>query len=812
MSQAEVKDLSCIHCGAPARFGSEEGDAFCCAGCERVYAILHDLNLESFYALRSDEDLKKARPALENQPTFDFLDDPVFHNDYVQQFSADECEISFFIEGVHCAACIWLLEKLSTIHPEVTHSELFFSESRLQVRFEKGAALSGIANSIVSLGYNPKAIREDEFEAEFQKETLSLIIKLGVAAVSAGNCMMIAFSLYEGEFSGIEQRYEKFFILVSAILATPSVFYSASPFYRAAFRGIRRGRLHVDLPISIGVLLGYFLSLFSLVTNTAVVYFDSITILIFLMLAGRVLQRQTLKKAAERRRNLSGLLPQDATVLENGVPKQKYIAGIIPGDVLLLQAGDSVPVDGELLVDKARLDMSVLTGEQEPVEFKKQELLYAGAMCLSSEISLRASSTASTSRFSALMKPNKPQAVSGQTQLLDTISRYFVLGVIILASACFLFWFSFGGLLEALEHTLAFIVVSCPCALGLSAPLLLSKAVSESTKTGVLVSDPSAFESCIRARTVFLDKTGTLSERQSKDLSLLHWQGDAWSSISEIGTESASELFSLESDLTHPLARQLRSYAMAAGGRLLDFRKRAVSREGVEARTQSGKQICVGNKSFLNSHLSDFKPYESLSGGSLVYFKDSAGELYAFEFSEKLRPGALALIELLRKKGKEAFIISGDDAGATERLASMLELEESNAKGELSPEEKGALVLASKEPSIMIGDGANDSLALKSASLGIGVSGGAEQVLRVASVFVISGELTRVADFIKACYRLARTLKGTFIFSVLYNLIAGLAALGGLISPLAAAIIMPISSFTVIAIALLSNPFRKSEV
>lgn len=811
VSLQDSSESICRHCGTSLPEGGTHG-SFCCAGCATVYAFLQECDLEKFYQLRSEEEKKLARPPKEGSTAFSYFDDPTFHDAFVRVISADLSEVSFFIEGVHCTACIWLLEKLPILNSAVHSARLNYSTSKLTVQFKTSAKLSEVAQAISSIGYTPRALEENAFEEEYRKESLQLLYRLGVAGVSAGNCMMIAVSLYEGSFSGIESRFKLFFIGLSAVICLPVLLYSAQPFYRAAIQGLRAKRAHVDLPISIGIIGGYLLSCLSAFRGSDAIYFDSIAILVFLMLAARSIQRYSLKKISDLRSQLRGFLPQTVTKLSDGKTIELYREALQPGDHILIAPNERVACDASLVSQGASIDKSVLTGESRPIDAHRGELIYAGSKNLGGEIELVVERAPKDSRIHSYFSASKQSAFSsvttGPSKSIELIAQWFVTTVLFVASVTFLYWTLTTDLFTAAEVTLSFLIVTCPCALGLATPLLLSKAVVDGIQSGVFVSEPNSFELTARAKHFFIDKTGTLTSAEGRTFSTRRWKDGSWRDCRDISEDERSIILALEERNFHPIADTFRrSFTNTPGKR--EFSTIKTERLGISGTLFDGTEVVIGHHSFILDHSPTSQ--EALSEYSSDYgtvFFCHKETLLAFNFKESLKDGAIQLVQLL---GEKLSILSGDDEAAVKSIGGELGLPENHLSGDLSPEDKSNEVASTPGITVMIGDGANDAPAFHAATVGIGLRGGAEQLLSVADVYIKSGELTDLLSFLSASKRTVFVLRSSYAFSLFYNVAIGTIAVCGGITPLLAAILMPISSFTVIGIAAGSRPFTRRE-
>jgi len=517
---SEARSASCKHCGLPVPddFRSE----FCCTGCQAVYQTIHELGLDDFYRLRAREDVSGVKAeGIEN--SYRYLDDPLFSQEYVVQLESGLAQVTLFLEGIHCAACVWLLERLPALCDGLHSARVDFADSSIDLEYyPERVPLSELAHRIATLGYLPHPERGRKQKARTE------LTRLGIAGMCAGNTMMIAVSLYEGAFSGIAEKHESFLAVISAIVAAPAVLYSAIPFYQAALAGLRARMLHIDLPLSIAMLGGFLLSCVNVYRGSSAIYFDSICMLIFLLLAARYVQRRGLDDAARSGSLHSSFLPYTARKQTGQGEEQVYIDGIQPGDTVVVRSGEVFPVDGIVSEGSSEIDCAALTGESKLKHATISDKIFAGTRNIGSTVEVLVGAARDQSRLGRLIagvertENAKPRFV----QLTDRLSVYFVAVILGATSVCGLWLFLTGRPEEALERMLALLVVSCPCALGLSAPIVVYLFSKRAQAAGVLLRRADVFERILRVKQVLLDKTGTLTTQNMVVAKRLDFDGE----------------------------------------------------------------------------------------------------------------------------------------------------------------------------------------------------------------------------------------------------------------------------------------------
>lgn len=815
------KFSGCKHCGLPIPQGWTE---FCCEGCRQVYHIIHSLGLENFYALKERFGGEETRKAEVSDSKYVHFDQAEFQQEYCLQLPDGTVGIRFYIDAIHCAACIWLLEKMPELVSGLLECSVDFSSRVASVRIDpKFTKLSEVARKFDSIGYKPHP-----FKGEIPKAKRELLIRLGVAAVAAGNTMMNAIPLYEGFFSGIASSYSQYLNWWSLVIAFPAVVYSAYPFYRAAFGGLRSGVLHIDLPISLGILAGYSASVINTLRESNHVYFDSITMLIFLLLLGRLIQRRGVDRAISSTNLLYALSPTASLqVLPDGSTREVFTGSLAIGDCVRVGAGEAIPADGVVARGISSVNNSILTGESAPLKVTVGDTVFAGSENLSSEIDVEVRFDHQGSRIASVLRQveeagrHKPPIV----QLTDRLSGYFVAVVLSLATLVALYWSFAEDIWTAFDHTLALLVVACPCALGLSAPVALAVAMRKAAGSGILFRRQDAISRLAQISKVFFDKTGTLTVGAPTVSRLFLWRGAAWQDVSEdITSVDAHKLLlalALESASSHPMARAIRRFVSA---QLQDVSASYVERlveleelagQGMRGRLDSGETIVLGSPSFV-SRLSDGR-----SDDELFEVSQKLGELtlttvflaidgkpeLAFGIGDTLREDASAEVQALAGLGLEVGMLSGDVPEVARAVAQAVGIEQVFAG--LSPEEKSSHL---GQGDLMVGDGINDSLALAKSGVGLCISGGAEAAMKSADIFVAHDDLSLVSRAIIGSRRAMGVIRFNLGVSLLYNACGITLAAVGMIGPLSAAVLMPLSSLSVVLSSVILKSFERKRV
>lgn len=803
----------CKHCGADVPAGmidSQSAEQFCCRGCRTAYALIHEHGLEAYY--------------LRNQPTgqavgdsplarsFRDFDQAAFEELYVRQRPDGQKESLLVLHGIHCAACIWLLEKLPQLVPGVSTAKVNWSRSTVEVIWHPDeTALSQIAQTLNRLGYAPAPVRSGAQQAAVVQENRRQLVNLGVAAALAGNNMLLGAALYFGLLSQLGSSIETLFRGASCLLGIASVLGPGRTFLRTAWSALRTRTPHVDIPVAVALMMGSLSGLWNTLTGRGEIYFDSISSLVALLLVGRYIQFRQQRQTAEAVDLLYRLTPRSARKMIDGVVVETLVDLLEPGDRIEILPGQGVPADGTIAAGHSTLDEALLTGEARPVARVAGEAVFAGTQNLSGPLEVSVTRTGRQTRMGRLMELMEA-ASRDKPPVIEWANRagvWFVYGVLTVAVMTFLFWLRLSGT-SAVENTVAVLIVACPCVIALAAPLTLSLAISRAAGQGILIKSGDVLQRLARPGTIWLDKTGTLTQGQTR---LIEWWGDV---------ELAAEVAALESRSTHPLATALRAESLE---QVLNVRLEPMPpveqakqdpRGGVRGRV-GGSELVIGSRKLLGALGIEVPPalaaqatVWATSGLTVIYVARERVVCGLAGIGDRLRVDAVATVSELKRCGWQVGILSGDQPETVTSVAGQLGIAQELAFGGLSPEEKTARVRSGDpdEVVVMVGDGLNDSAALAAASVGVAVKGGAEASLAAAPVYLSRGGLSDLLQLSAASRQTMRTIHVSLLISVLYNTFSvGLATMG-LIHPLVAALMMPLSSLTTIILAYCNPAFK----
>lgn len=804
-TECPPQPVACSHCGLPVPAGDEtvNGPAFCCAGCRSVYEIVNAAGLSGYYQYRDEGPAAPARARTSRK--YQELDEPAFQAQHCRAEPHGEKSVELLLEGVHCSACLWLIERVGRVVPGVTSARLDLSRNVVTLTWnDQRTALSLIAQGLESLGYPPHPLGASQ-AAGVRSKDRELLLRLGVAGAAAGNVMLMAFALYSGAFSGMEAQYQALFRWTSLAIATPTVFWAGSVFLRGGWAALRTRTPHMDLPISVGILAGYVSGALNTFSARGEIYFDSLCTLIFLLLVGRYLQQSHHRRSTSQSELLLALAPQSAHLVDGQTERDVPASSVPEQATVRVAAGERIPVDGLVLRGNANVDASLLTGEAMPVETRVADRVYAGTTCQSGELWLRVESSGAATRLGRLMESVEVtlRRRAPIVRLADRVAGYFVIGILCVAAITLALWLHLDPQ-HAIDHTVALLVVTCPCALGMATPLAVSVALRRAASAGILFKGGEFMEELAQPGVIVFDKTGTLTQGQPE---LLAWMGDAtWQ----------APVRAIEALSSHPLARSVQRAFPENDLRVQDYEELP---QGGVAATVEGRRILIGSPALVERRLGSLPKWV----GKLVEAHGTAGRTPVVvaagdtvravaAFGDALRPEAAGKLAELSKLGFRFEISSGDHQSVVDGVARELGIAAELARGGQSPEAKLARVAELRrngERVIMVGDGVNDAGAMAAANVGMAVHGGAETCLRAADVFATRSGLGPIARAATGSRQAVATIRRGIAISLAYNVVGIGLAMTGFLSPLVAAIMMPLSSISVVSLALRGRSFDR---
>jgi Cu2+-exporting ATPase len=792
-------------------------EVFCCTGCEAVWHMLHQCGLEGYYKLQQDNGFLPNRPQIKGSLLY--LDHADFQQRHVQQLGNGRLRAELRLDGLKCGACLWLLESLPRLQQGLLSARVDLGRSVIALEWlATETTLSAIATRIASLGYEVRPIGTLASRSEWRRQDRAWLVHIAVAGAISGNVMAIAFALYGAQFSWMDDSTRQFLQWISVALATVAVFWPGKLFLTNAFNAIRARIPHMDLPIALALLAGLLGGVAMTAANRPGVYFESVSMLVFLLLVGRFVQFRQQRSARHDLELICALVPQTARrVMNNNLKsidtttetrtesnaesiEEIPTEALRPGDIVEISAGESVCADGTLVNSAANFDMQLLTGESRPVMVQCGETIFAGVRLLEQHpVRVLVTTSGVDTRAAAIarMVENAAGERPRVVEFANRIAGWFLLAVIIVTTITGCAWW-FIDPTRALSIVIAMLVVTCPCALGLATPLTMVAALGKAARIGILIRGGDVFERLARSGTIILDKTGTVTEGSMR---VLRECGES----TDLNFAAA-----LEARSTHPIAKAIAQHYQL--GAIVTDVHETIS--GGISGIVNGHEVKVGNQKFSSIH-DDISNAVVIAhahdmireGFSPVFVTVDHVTCAVIGVGDPLRSDALELVNNLANRGWNMWMASGDVTEIALNIGCQLKIPDQQVWGACTPERKVEIVAACRAshhigPIVMIGDGVNDLPAMAAADVGIAVRQGARVTLEHADVALTGGGLGQVVSLLDGARRTMKTIHVNFAISLAYNIVGGALAATGVINPLIAAVLMPLSGLTVTAVAL----------
>jgi len=785
------KSLLCYHCGDECSDDSIRIDdkLFCCNGCKTVYEILDQNKLCNYYNLDQAPGIS---PDLNFGNRFDYLDDPSTIQKLLDFKDGNISKITFHIPQMHCSSCIWLLENLYKFNSGVSTSQVDFLKKELSATFNHNKiALKDLVKLLTSIGYEPQILLESVDKKSEDKVSKRLHYRIGIAGFCFLNVMLFSFPEYLG-INVTDSFLKNFFISLNLILSLPVVFFSGWEYFGSALKGLRKKIINIDFPISLGILALFGRSIFEVAAQTGSGYFDSLTGLIFFLLLGKLLQEKTYSYL-NFERNYKSFFPLSVTIKIDEIEKSIPINKLMVGNRIVVRKNEIIPADSILLNGDGRIDYSFVTGESKPVGKVSGEFVYAGGRQLGSVIELEVIKDVSQSYLTQLWNNeifNNPDksAESYFTNFSNAVSKYFTFVILLIAFVAAGFWFQ-TSFATALNVFTSVLIVACPCALALSTPFTLGNATRILGRNKLYLRNTSVIEDFAKVDSIVFDKTGTITQLGKSDLI---FTGNVLNSFQQKMVKS------LVRNSTHPLSRKI--FNSLEGEEFFPVTKfDEIPGLGITG-VVYGNLLKVGSRVFIDGSVEE----NQLSTKIYVLINDKL--LGFFSVTNSYREGIGDIIKSLAMRFKLS-LLSGDNEGEKYNLMKFFN-DENELHFNQSPEHKLEFVKSLQKSGtkvLMIGDGLNDAGALKQSDVGIALTEDISSFSPACDAILDASNLNLLPKFLNYSQSAIKIIYISFVISFLYNLFGLTFAIQGMLSPIIAAILMPLSSISVVLFATLST-------
>lgn len=778
---------------------------FCCKGCQGVYHLLKDDGLDSFYEKLGN---KTIAPPLTSNKDVEKFDTKSFKDNFIKTTEEGFSRIDLIIEGIHCAACVWLNEKVLYDTDGIIEANINFSTNKAKIVWDEDEIkLSEIILKIRSIGYNAYAYDASIADEKATESKRDFFIRMMVAVFATMNIMMLSVAKYTGFFTGISEQVRNYIHLGEFILATPVLFYSGWIFYKGAYYGLKNRILNMDFLVSSGATFSYIYSLYVLFGGKGESYFDSVAMIITFVLVGKYLEVIGKKSAVDTLDKIKSSIPLEAIIIEDNIKKVLPINSVKVGDIVELKAGEKASFDGALESSSASFDESSISGESLPVDKQKGSKIFSGTINCEKVIRYKVLKSYEDSTLNSIVTLLE-DSLSSKPKIehkANEISKGFSILILSLAILTFAVWYYFGIDLgfdyEGALHfeksfivAISVIVIACPCALALATPIASLIGISELAKNGLLFKEAKYIETLATADTLVMDKTGTITKGKLKVKK---------AEILDNNVDKLNLLYSLLDSSNHPISNSVKEYMKdnfsLESKDIFDIKN--IDGQGVVAKYKNidGKvfNILGGNMKLLKTYNINYK-FESQN--SIYIFVVDSKVIASFELEDEIKEGAKEFILNIKKLGLDVVMLTGDNNATAKSVASKVGIK--NYISEVDPIEKAQFIQDLKNKGknvIMVGDGINDSVALAKSDVAIAMGSSADIALSVSDIVLLDNSLNSLELAFTLSKRTYKFIKQNLFISLVYNAITIPLAMAGYVIPLVAALSMSLSSLIVVA-------------
>ena len=865
-SKKNATALTCYHCGetCPDNTFSKDSNYFCCQGCLAVYELLKENQLCEYYNLQDQAGTQ--RKVMEEKSKFLYLDLPEVQKKIVDFQDENNTKITFFIPSIHCSSCIWLLEHLYKLNQNIGHTQINFLKKQLSVSFStKNIALSEVVALLASIGYEPLiSLNDIEQDSDVRKdrktnqENRRLIAQIAVAGFVFGNVMLWSFPDYFGFDSLSAHNFKYVFHALNLLFSIPVVLFSGQDYLISAYKNLRKGILHVDFPLALGILVLWLRSIYEIFTETGIGFIDSMSGLIFFLLVGKWFQQKTYQNLRYDR-DYKSYFPVAVLVKdENGNEKPTPLADLQVNDRIIIRNEEIIPADSIFYNGNANIDYSFVTGEAVPIKKVSGEIIYAGGRQIGNQIELEVIKPVSQSYLTQLWNTAQTSTENNNTNstnntqkaensvLQAILNRYFTLALLVIATISGSYWLFYAQQATTAIHVFtSVLLIACPCALSLGSQFALGTAMRILGKQKFYVKNTHTIEQIAENDTIIFDKTGTITENNHTEISFVGYKNckvvatddipkPAKSKtnvseqnlvavpqsfgLTELGKKELFAILAITKNSMHPLSVAISNYLKTTLENSKNNKEndttstqtievesfKEYAGQGIEG-TINGMYLKIGSRKFITGkevecplkpdceHITDDKMTKVFVAINFVY------KGY-FRFENRYRKDIDKMIAKLQASAYDLHVLSGDNDAEKHNLAKIFP-NATNLHFQQNPHDKHNFVKklqANHQQVMMLGDGLNDAAALRQSNTGIAVTENSAYFTPASDVIMEASVLTKLPNFIHFCRHAVRTIKISFVIALLYNLVGMYFAVQGALSPIIAAILMPVSSISII--------------